>query len=339
MGKACISAGGKHAAGLQAMNQFPLVSVVIPSLDQAQYLEQALRSVLAQDYPHMEVLVIDGGSTDGTLDILHSYEGRVRWISEPDSGQANAVNKGWRLAQGEILGWVNADDVLEPQAAAAAVQAFQLNGPVACVYGRCQFIDSSGRKIGDYAARPYDYFDLFVGGEDYIPQPAAFVRRMHAFEAGLLNENCRYVLDYDFWLRLGMRHPFLHVPMLFASLRIHHATKTGRELDGFADELMIMAGDLLSSPYLPESINKNRDLALSNISLHAASYSFWSGRTGKALGYLKRCTQLSGLRQRRAFWLIFLFSLFGRLGWRLAEVLHGNPFRLERPFWKRSRIF
>lgn len=318
------------------MHQIPLVSIVIPSLNQAQYLKESLRSALAQDYPRVEVLVIDGGSTDDTLEVLRSLGDCIRWISEPDTGQANAVNKGWRLSRGEILGWVNADDLLAPLAASSAVRAFQLNREIACVYGRCHFIDSLGRKVGDYGVRPYDYSSLFLGGEDYIPQPAAFVRKAQAFDAGLLNEGYRYVLDYDFWLRLGMRHPFVHVPMHFASLRIHPATKTGRELDGFAEELVRMAGELLENPLLPESIRKHRDVALGNISLHAASYSFWAGKTRKALGYLKQCFQLSGFRQRRSFWLIFLFSLFGRLGWHLAEILHGNPFRLERPLWKRN---
>lgn len=316
------------------MNEQPLVSIVTPSLNQARFIRATIESVLSQDYSNIEYLIIDGGSQDGTLEILNSYGGRIRWISEPDDGQAQAVNKGWKLARGEILGWVNADDLLAPDAVSRAVEVLQEQAHIIGVYGNCNFIDSAGKKIGEYGVRAYDYPALFIGSEDYIPQPSVFVRRGIVERIGFLNEEFHFVMDYDLWLRLGMVYTFAYEPKILASLRIHQQAKTGRALSGFARELIKMTRQLLIHPDLPEIIRSNKIQALGNAHLYAASYCFWAGETGQALHHLRESWNLIAFPKRRAFWFILFFSLFGKLGWRLAEILHGNPFRLEKPFWK-----
>ncbi|MBI5944968.1 MAG: glycosyltransferase [Chloroflexi bacterium] len=310
-----------------------------PSLNQAQFIRATIESVLSQDYSYIEYLVIDGGSQDGTLEILRSYGGRFTWISEPDNGQAQAVNKGWKLARGEILGWVNADDLLAPNAVSRAVERLQDHSRIDGVYGNCDFIDQTGKKIGEYGVRAYDYPALFLGSEDYIPQPSVFVRKEAVEYAGFLNEEFHYVMDYDLWLRLGMIYTFEYEPKIMTALRIHQQAKTGRALSGFAKELIMMVNQLLFHPRLPESVRMNKIRALSNAYLYAASYCFWAGETSQALHHLAECWKQTPFPKRRAFWLILSFSLFGKLGWRMAENIHGNPFRLERPFWKRSRTY
>ncbi len=316
------------------MNAQPLVSIVTPSFNQAQFIRATIESVLSQDYPNVEYLVIDGGSQDGTLEVLRSFGGRIRWVSEPDCGQAHAVNKGWKWAQGEVLGWVNADDLLAPDAVRCAVENLQKQAHIAGVYGNCDFIDSIGKRIGEYGVHAYDYSTLFINGEDYIPQPSVFIRRTAAERVGFLNEELHFVMDYDLWLRLGMFYTFKYEPKIHAALRIHHQAKTGRALSGFAQELIVMFQQLLLHSDLPEAISSNKTLTLANAHLYAASYCFWAGETRLSLNHLRESWRNIAFPKRRAFWLILLFSLFGKAGWRLAEILHGNPFRLERPFWK-----
>src|SRR5437762_13389355 len=158
-------------------NALPTVSIVTPSFNQAQYIEATIRSVLEQDYPAIEYSVMDGASTDGTLNVLRRYEGRLRWVSQRDAGQADAINKGFAQTSGEILGWLNSDDTFARGAVAAAVK-FLLDHPnIAMVYGDADFIDRSGRYIGKCAhVEPYDRHRL-VHYSDFIVQPAVFFRR------------------------------------------------------------------------------------------------------------------------------------------------------------------
>ncbi len=138
----------------------PLVSIVTPSLNQGQFIRETIETILSQDYDNLEYLVMDGGSTDETLEILRSYGTRLQWVSEPDAGQSQAVNKGWRRARGEILGWVNADDLLSPGAVRRAVEALAADSALGGVYGDCTYIDGSGRRLRTLPARAFDYATL-----------------------------------------------------------------------------------------------------------------------------------------------------------------------------------
>jgi glycosyltransferase involved in cell wall biosynthesis len=213
--------------------RLPLVSVVTPSLNQGAYVEETIRSVLEQDYPRVEHIVVDGGSTDGTLDVLRRYP-LVRWISEPDRGQADAVNKGFALARGEIFGWLNSDDFYLPGAIAAAVDVLLETG-CGMVHGGWRQIDEHGSLIGDVPVVPFD-LRRQLDHANVVAQPGALFTR-EAFEAvGGLDVSYRYAMDYELFLRIGARFEVRHVDRVLAAYRYHPRSKTVAEADGFVDE-------------------------------------------------------------------------------------------------------
>ena len=183
--------------------QLPLVSIVTPSFNQGRWLEESIRSVLDQDYPNIEYLVMDGGSTDGSLDVLRRYEGRVRYNSGPDGGQSQALCTAYARMKGEILGWINADDAYTPGAVRRAVQALTAEPKLGMVYGNAEFIDGAGRPLGvSRHVAPVDDSDPLLRLGDCVVQPAAFFRR-NAYEAvGGLDPALHYTMDYELWLKI-----------------------------------------------------------------------------------------------------------------------------------------
>lgn len=204
----------------------PLVSIITPSYNQGRFIRQAIESVLAQDYPAIEYLVVDGESTDTTLEILASFGERIRWISEPDGGQGDAVDKGIRMTRGEIIGWLNSDDVYAPNAVSTAVAAFVERPGAPAVFGNAEFIDEAGRPIGPCTQVQAFDMDRLVNELDFIVQPATFFRRSAYRLAGGLDPDLRYCLDYDLWIRLGKTAPLWHVPEVMAGVRVYPETKT-----------------------------------------------------------------------------------------------------------------
>lgn len=205
----------------------PLVSIVTPSFNQAEYLEETIRSVLEQDYPRIEYLVIDGGSTDGSVDVIKKYEDRIAfWVSERDRGQTDAINKGLERAKGEILAWINSDDTYHPKAVGEAVE-FLMNHPnVAMVYADCNFIDEQGRVIGKFASRQTDYKKL-RRGYVHIPQQTTFFRAAYWREVAPLDPSFYFAMDYDLWVRIAARAPIKYLPgRTWANFRIHTSSKT-----------------------------------------------------------------------------------------------------------------
>lgn len=314
------------------MNERPLVSIVMPSLNQGRFIAQSIESVLAQSYPNVELIVVDGGSTDETLAILKSFGARLKWISEKDDGQSQAVNKGWRMARGEIFGWLNADDLLAPNAMTRAVDALESDAALATlagVYGDCIYIDEAGAALGKYPAEEFDYEKLVLRAEDFIPQPGAFLRREWAERVGMLDERLHFVMDYDLWLRLGMRAPLKFLRGEMARARLHRGAKTLASAPRFGDELASVFSRLVTQDNFPASLQAQKNIILANAFVHAASYCFWGGETRRARFYLARAWREKPFLKSRSFYRLFLFSLAGKLGWRLAERLRGNPFRLE----------
>jgi len=192
-------------------NALPKVSIVTPSFNQAPFLEQTLRSVLGQDYPNLEYIVIDGGSTDGSLEIIQRYADRLAyWQSQPDQGQTDAINQGFAHATGEILAWLNSDDLLLPGAVSAAVKALQEHPEAAMVYGDALLINAQGKTIGKFPAAQTDLRKL-RRGYVHIPQQASFFRAELWRKVGPLDVSFYFAMDYDLWVRLAALAPLVYV--------------------------------------------------------------------------------------------------------------------------------
>ncbi len=203
-----------------------LVSIVTPSFNQADFLEETIRSVLAQDYPHIEYIIIDGGSTDGSVEIISRYQNRLAaWVSEPDLGQTDAINKGFSLAHGDLLAWLNSDDTYEPGAVTEAVAFFQSHPQVGLVYGDANFINERGQVIGRFPAAQTSYAKL-RRGYVHIPQQAAFFKSALWREVGPLDTSFYFAMDYDLWVRLAAKAPLVYLPRTWANFRLHGGAKT-----------------------------------------------------------------------------------------------------------------
>jgi glycosyltransferase involved in cell wall biosynthesis len=226
----------------------PLVSVVTPSFNAAAYLRETISSVQNQDYPAIEHIVMDGGSTDGTVGILAEYP-HLTWVSERDRGQSDALNKGFRRARGEIVGWLNADDVYRPGAISMAVAFLREHTEVAGVYSDCPFIDEQGKPFYLSAARKFDIRTLLL--EDYIPQPTVFLRRRAIEDVGPLYESLQYVMDWEYWLRIGARHQLAYIPgVALASFRLCQGTKSNDKAPEFDLEyLRVLDALFKQAPY------------------------------------------------------------------------------------------
>ncbi|MCF8143841.1 MAG: glycosyltransferase [Deltaproteobacteria bacterium] len=214
----------------------PLVSIVTPSYNQGIFLKRTIDSVLNQDYPNTEYIVVDGGSEDGSLDILKSYKDAFEWISEPDRGQTHAINKGFARARGMIRCYLNSDDILYPGAISTVVEQFHENPEVDLLYGKADYIDEKDRKTGMYNTDEYSFErNLF---DCCICQPASFWRKRIADIVGKFDEGLQYAMDYDYWLRIdraGGR--ILHIPDILAASRRYEGTKTLSQRDEIFTEI------------------------------------------------------------------------------------------------------
>jgi len=202
------------------------VTIVTPSFNQAPYLEATIQSVLIQDYPEIEYFIMDGGSTDGSLEIIKKYADKLAgWVSEPDKGQTDAINKGFARATGDVLAWLNSDDTYEPGAVTQAVELLAQHPEISMIYGDCNYIDEAGRVIGRFPAAQTDYRRLREGYV-HIPQQASFFRADLVRRVGQLDPTFYFAMDYDLWVRLAKIAPLLYVPHLWANFRLHRDAKT-----------------------------------------------------------------------------------------------------------------
>lgn len=204
----------------------PLVTVVTPSFNQANFLERTIESVLSQDYPRLEYIIVDGGSTDASPQIIKRYHSRLAWwASEPDAGQADALNKGFARARGDILAWLNSDDTWLPGAVQSAVRAFQLGPDNGLIYGDANYVDAQDRILGQFPAAQTDY-KLLRQGYVHIPQQAAFFRADLWRSLGPLDASLYFAMDYDLWVRIARVAQVQYVPQTWANFRLHSAAKT-----------------------------------------------------------------------------------------------------------------
>ena len=203
-----------------------LVSIITPSFNQAPFLEETIQSVLTQDYEHIEYIIVDGGSSDGSVEIVKRYDSELAWwVSETDQGQTDAVNKGFERASGDILAWINSDDSYLPGTVSDAVGFLKDHPEVGMVYGDANFIDREGNVIGRFPSRQTDLQRL-RRGYVHIPQQTAFFRADLWPEVGPLDPSFYFAMDYDLWVRLAKVTRLHYEPRLWANFRLHTDAKT-----------------------------------------------------------------------------------------------------------------
>jgi glycosyltransferase involved in cell wall biosynthesis len=260
----------------------PLVTIVTPSYNQANFLEATICSVLKQDYPSIEYFVIDGGSTDDSVKIIKKYAKHITWwISEKDSGQAEAINKGLQRAKGDITGWLNSDDIYQAGAISAAVRAFQANPRAGVVYGDAWSMDEKSDPFNLMKARQYSLVDLLAFCS--ICQPAAFMRREVLEQAGYLDQAYHYVLDHYLWIRMARLAPMKYVPQTWASSRYHDQAKNRKSSEGFALEADAMMDKLQNDPQYLGLFRDNKKYITAGVDRYKAYYLTDAGKPGNAL--------------------------------------------------------
>jgi glycosyltransferase involved in cell wall biosynthesis len=303
------------------MGEMLTLSIVTPSYNTGKYLGAAVRSVLEQDWPAVHYAVMDGGSTDNSLDVLRSFGPRVQWISEKDKGQSDAINKGFARAKGEVLSWLNSDDTYAPGAFRAAMEYFQANPDVGMVYGDANFIDSADHLIGRCVhVEPYSRHRLFHYS-DIIVQPAAFFRRS-VFEAvGGVDTSLNWAMDYDLWLKIADATKVAYLPRVLANFRWLAGNKTATGGWGRLDEIdRVLSRHRLGTPAYVK-------LERVNMHVQEAKQAIGQGKLGAAATSLRRATSTLFSSGRA------LGSMFQPLTWKIiwtGQVLRARAARAEQ---------
>ncbi len=208
-----------------ATAELPWVTIVTPSLNQGAFIRGAIESVLAQTYPNIEYIIMDGVSSDETKDVVSEYADRLVFVSEADQGQSHAINKGWRIARGEILAWLCADDLLLPDAVQTAVDAFKSNPDASFVFGGIEVLDRQGTVTGAVVPTVHDPWKLIHGYDD-VSQPAAFAARRAVEAAGFVDETLHFGMDWDLFIRLSAFGPAVTIPKVLAQAHVYPETKS-----------------------------------------------------------------------------------------------------------------
>lgn len=290
----------------------PLVSIITPSYNQASFLEETILSVTGQDYANIEYLVVDGGSTDGSVDIIKKHAAHIKWwVSEPDQGQADAINKGLARAKGDIVAWLNSDDVYRPGAIAQAVSALQQDSQAGMVYADLDSVDRTGRVFNTIRYRQFSLLDLL--SFEIIGQPTVFMRRDVLQRAGVLDTEYRYLLDHQLWLRMLQLAPAIYAPQVWAAARHHAGAKNVGEAAGFGREAMRILAWAGTQPTMRELIAAHHRQVLAGAHLFDARYLLDGGQAAAALRSYGR---VAGLQPQRLLRHVprILFALLSLLG-------------------------
>ena len=264
------------------MKTDPLVSIITPSFNQAAFLEDTIQSVLGQDYPNLEYIIVDGGSTDNSLAIIEKYAKKISWwVSEPDKGQADAINKGLRRAKGEFVAWLNSDDLYLPGAVTQAAAALRANPDLGLVYGDLQSIDAAGKHFHTIRYRQYSLADLLAFR--IIGQPSVFMRRSVLIETELLSLELHYLLDHQLWIQMASRAGIQYFPQEWAAARHHPQAKNTIQAVSFGLEAYEILYWAQEQPDLAKIIDEDSGRAWGGAFRLDARYLLDSGHPQRAL--------------------------------------------------------
>jgi glycosyltransferase involved in cell wall biosynthesis len=307
----------------------PLVSIITPSYNQAEFLENTIKSVLAQNYPAIEYLIVDGGSTDGSVDIIHKYRSEMAWwVSEPDEGQASAINKGMAKARGEIVAWVNSDDLYLPGAVSQAVEAFQSNPQSGLVFGNAITIDASGCPIRELVFPDWKLEDLL--GFRIICQPAVFMIRKFYEQVGGLDLNYHFMLDHHLWIRIASLAPIKHITTMWAAARHHEAAKNVSQAAAFGRESLEILTWMQTQPRLSKLVEANKRKVMAGAYRLNGRYLLDGGQYGPALKSYAQAFVNQPIYTAK-HWHRILYACFGLLGVKDMEGLYSRFRESRRP--------
>ena len=270
--------------------QLPTVTVVTPAYNQAEFLRDTIESVLRQDYPNIEHVVLDDGSTDDTPKILAEYGDRVRWETHTNMGQTATINKGWSMTSGEIITWLNSDDTFYGTAyVREAVELLVSRPDLGIIFGDSMFTEADGTELGP--TRPivdFTYEKMVRTCENFISQPSAFIRREVIEKVGDLDPKYYYFMDWDLWIRAGIYFGIEHVDKIWSTYRLHAESKTVAQSRKAAPELEYLYKKFFSREDVPDHIRAIEKEAMMNMCFTSGGYYLTGGDVANATQMAKK---------------------------------------------------
>lgn len=308
-------------------NTYPLVSIVTPTFNQADYLAETIESILAQDYPNIEYIVLDDGSSDSTRDVLQQFSGRVRFEFQANMGQARTLNKGWGLCHGKYIGYLSSDDILAKNAVSRLVAMLEADPKIAAIYPDCDLINPRSEVIKKNVCRPFDYENLVIGQECYIGPGALFRKDIYDLVGGW-QPDLKLAPDREFWMRVGLHGKFVMLDESLAGYRMHTGSISYYEKrPEVAAEYVRVLDNYFLRTDVPPSIRTRKDEAYSNAMIVLARFHL---RSGDIKGGLKKYNEAIRLFPKNNS-IKTIFSLFKtsvskpvrRLLWALQQLKFG----------------
>lgn len=291
-------------------NENPFFTIVTPSYNQGRFIRRTIESVLSQDFKSLEYLIFDGGSKDETISILETFGNSIQWVSEPDRGQTHAVNKGLMAARGQVIGWLNSDDIYYPGALQEVHDVFVKHPEIDILYGMADHIDENDTIIEPYYNEDWDYDRLKE--ICYICQPAVFFRKSIVHKFGLLDESLRYSMDYEYWLRIGKEYPFYYLKQKLAGSRLYADTKTLGSAVSVHEEILRMFKEKFG--HIPDK------WIFAHAHAVARSLGLKRGNPKEELKFVTKLISVSILDSLRLQRYIPLSSIRAISGWFIAAV-------------------
>jgi glycosyltransferase involved in cell wall biosynthesis len=326
-----VDVTGMCAGSRENMMSPTRVSVVIPTYNQEPYLREAIDSVLAQDYPHVEIIVVDDGSTDGTKRVLESYGSRILWWSRENRGQSATLNEAWARASGDVLGYLSSDDRLAPSAVREAVETLQADPSVVVTYCDYELIDAQSRHIRTVSTRDFDY-EQMIRDLECVVGPGAFFRRAVFRQTGGWSTDLRHSADFDYWLRAALLGRLQRIPAVLAGMRVHEQSQSFMPIDSQrSEEAVAIVDRLFERTDLPPHVRVHRDRAKAISCVRTARHHFRAGRYATGARWLARAgrvdpTSLFSYRTTR----LLLNALINRSGHRMLQRYRSLSLRRSR---------